>query len=129
MNSDVLIIGAGTAGLSATYELLKRGIRPQIIDEAEEVGSSWRRRHEQLRLNTYRPYSSLPGEPIPRSYGVYIRRDDFISYLDEYAANLEQSIRFGVRAQKISRSGDGGWLVDTDQGQIRARHVIVATGP
>lgn len=77
MNSDVLIIGAGTAGLTAAYELLKRGIQPQIIDVAEEVGSSWRRRHDQLHLNTYRPYSSLPGAPLPRRYGVYVRRDDF----------------------------------------------------
>ena len=129
MNCDVLIIGAGTAGLSAAYELLKRGIQPQIIDEAEQVGSSWRRRHDQLRLNTYRPYSSLPGAPIPRSYGVYVRRDDFISYVEKYAANLEQQIRFGVSAEKISRDGDESWLVDTSHGEIHARHVIVATGP
>jgi cation diffusion facilitator CzcD-associated flavoprotein CzcO len=129
MNSYVLIIGAGTAGLTASYELLKRGIQPQIIDEAEVVGSSWRRRHELLRLNTYRPYSSLPGSPIPRSYGVYIRRDDFITYLEEYAENLEQPIRFGVSARNISHNGDEGWLVDTNQGVIGARHVIVATGP
>lgn len=129
MNSDVLIIGAGTAGLSAAHELLKRGIQPQIIDEAEEVGSSWRSRHDQLRLNTYRPYSSLPGAPIPRSYGVYIRRNDFISYLEEYAANLEQPIRFSVRAEKIRHDGGEGWIIDTNQDEIRARHVIVATGP
>jgi len=129
MNSDVLIIGAGTAGLSATYELLKRGIQPLIIDEAEEVGSSWRRRHHQLRLNTYRPYSSLPGTPIPRSYGVYVKRDDFISYVEQYAESLEQPIQFGVRAEKIRRDGKEGWLVDTSQGEIHARHVIVATGP
>lgn len=129
MNSDVLIIGAGTAGLTAAYELLKRGIQPQIIDEAEEVGSSWRRRHDQLHLNGYRAYSSLPGAPLPRRYGAYVRRDDFISYLEEYTADLKQPIRFGVNARKIRRNGDGRWLVDTDQGVISARHVIVATGP
>jgi len=129
MDSDVLIIGAGTAGLTAAHELLKRGIQPQIIDEAGEVGSSWRRRHDQLRLNTYRPYSSLPDAPLPRSYGVYVKRDDFISYLEEYSANLEQSLRFGVSARKIRRNGGDSWLVETDQGTINARHVIVATGP
>ena len=129
MDSDVLIIGAGTAGLSAFYELLKRGIQPQIIDEAEEIGSSWRRRHDQLQLNGYRAYSSLPGAPLPRRYGAYVRRDDFISYLEEYTADLKQPVRFGVNARKISRNGDGRWLVDTDQGVISARHVIVATGP
>jgi cation diffusion facilitator CzcD-associated flavoprotein CzcO len=129
MDSDVLIIGAGTAGLIAAYELLKRGIRPQIIDEAEEVASSWRRRHDQLHLNSYRKYSSLPGAPLPRRYGAYVRRDDFISYLEEFAANLKQPVRFGICARKIRRNGNESWLVDTDQGAISARHVIVATGP
>ena len=46
MDRDVLIIGAGTAGLTATYELLKRGIKPEVIDEAAEVASSWRHRHD-----------------------------------------------------------------------------------
>ena len=52
MEIDVLIIGGGPAGLGVAYELLERGIKPHIIDEAAEVGSSWRRRHDQLHLNT-----------------------------------------------------------------------------
>lgn len=129
MDSEVLIIGAGTAGLSAAYELLRRGIKPQIIDEASEVGSSWRRRHDQLSLNTYRGYSSLPGSTIPRRYGAHVKRDDFVSYFEEYAADLGQTIGFGVSARQIRRNADDVWLVDTDQGEISASHVIVATGP
>lgn len=129
MDSEVLIIGAGTAGLTAAYELRKRGIEPQVIDEGQEVGSSWRKRHEQLHLNTYRGYSGLPGTPIPKRYGAHVARDDFIAYVEEYAASLQQPIRFGVRAQQISRNGNDGWHVSTDAGDIDARHVIVATGP
>jgi cation diffusion facilitator CzcD-associated flavoprotein CzcO len=129
MDQDVLIIGAGTAGLTAAHELLKRGIEPQIIDEAGEVASSWRRRHEQLSLNTYRAYSSLPGAPLPRRYGAFVKRDDFIAYLEEYAENYKHIVRYGVRAGQIRCNGDDGWLVETDQGEMYARHVIVATGP
>ncbi len=72
----VLIIGAGSAGLTLAYELLQCGIEPLIIDEADKVGASWRQRHEQLRLNTYRSYSFLPGAPFPKEYGAYVTRDN-----------------------------------------------------
>lgn len=129
MDSEVLIIGAGTAGLAAAYELRQRGIEPQVIDEGQEIGSSWRQRHDQLHLNTYRGYSSLPGTPIPRRYGAHVSRDDFVSYVEAYAADLQQPIRFGVSAQRVRRNGGDGWLVNTDNGDIVARHVVIATGP
>ncbi len=99
MGSDVLVIGAGNAGLSVAYELMRRGIKPQIIEQAGEVGASWRNRHDQLRLNTVRQYSGLPDMPIPRHYGAHIKRDDYIAYLESYVATFELPIRFGVGVQ------------------------------
>lgn len=129
MNSDVLIIGAGSSGLAAAYELKKRNIEPTIIDGADRVGSSWSRRHEQLHLNTHRAYSGQPGVDIPKEYGAHVRRDDYINYLEDYAASLDLPINFGVSAKQINANGGAGWQVETDQGVLSARHVIVATGP
>lgn len=38
--ADVLIIGAGSAGLALAYQLKQVGIYPRIIDEASQVASS-----------------------------------------------------------------------------------------
>jgi putative flavoprotein involved in K+ transport len=128
MNETILIIGAGPAGLAAAYELKRCGLQAHIIDQAPEVAASWRKRHDQLRLNTHRWFSGQPGMPIPRRYGAFPRRDDYVAYLNEYAAQLGLPIHFGLRANRIDRANGGNWVVHTDQSDIHSQHVIVATG-
>lgn len=50
----------GAAGLSVALSLADRGVRPLILDRAENVALSWRGRYDRLRLNTSRPFSHLP---------------------------------------------------------------------
>ncbi|MCB0020186.1 MAG: NAD(P)/FAD-dependent oxidoreductase, partial [Anaerolineales bacterium] len=129
MVHDVLIVGAGTAGLAVAHELQVRGVAVQIIEAAPGPGASWRGRHEQLSLNTHRRFSGLPGAPLPAKLGVYVSREDFIRHIEAYAAALGPVIRYGVQAEGIERAEVGGWIVQTDQGELPARHVIIATGP
>lgn len=128
MTHDVLIIGAGPAGLAAAYELIRTGLRPRVIDQASTVAASWRCRHDQLHLNTHRCLSHQPGMRIPKRLGPFPSRDDYVAYLEEYAAPLAEWIDFGVRADRIDRPDDGAWAISTDQGVMRAHDVIVATG-
>src|SRR5205085_784174 len=62
---DVVVIGAGPAGLAAAATLRQHGIDPMVLDRAEEVGSSWRGRYDRLLLNSTRRVSHLPGLPFP----------------------------------------------------------------
>ena len=129
MDSNVLIIGAGTAGLSIAYELQQRGVAVQILEAAPKPGASWRGRHEQLHLNTHRRFSGLPGAPLPAQLGVYVSREDFVRHIETYAAALGPIIRYGVQAERLRRDEAGGWIVQTAQGELRAHHIIIATGP
>jgi len=128
MQDEVLIIGAGPAGLAAAWELRRNGIAGRVIDRADRVGSSWRRRHEQLRLNTHRWFSHQPGRRIPRRLGAYPARDDYVSYLEDYLDWSGLNVEFGIAARRIDRDPDGGWSVQTDTGPRRARQVVVSTG-
>jgi hypothetical protein len=78
---DVLIIGAGPAGLAAAAELGRLGISALVLERGESVATSWRRRYDRLRLNTSRWTSNLPHARYPRAAGLFPSRDQVIAYL------------------------------------------------
>lgn len=123
----VVIIGAGISGLALAHRLERLGIRPTILDGAARIAETWRRRHEQLRLNTHRHFSRLPGRALPRGAGSFASRDTVVGYLEAYARELRSPIEFGVRVSRIDRL-DGGWRLQTSAGEIAAHQVVVATG-
>ena len=126
-DAQVLVIGAGPAGLAAGAALKSRGIDPVLLDASERVGDSWRRHYDRLHLHTVRWLSGLPGMSIPKSYGKWVPRDGVIRYLKAYAKRNDLSVRHRTEVKRIERSGSG-WQAYTNEGPISADHVIVATG-
>lgn len=123
----VVVIGAGASGLAAAEALRGRGIPVRIIEQANRAGEAWYHRHPQLRLNTHRQLSALPGIAIPKAAGAFPSRDSIIHYLGDYAARLDAPIDYGVEVTRIDRTRSG-WVVTTRAGDYHARHVVVATG-
>ena len=124
---EVLVIGAGAAGLSVAGELKRRGVEPLLIDCAERIGTSWENRYEGLRLNTVRQLSAPRRAAMPASAGRWARPHDLVACLRRYAAEHELEVHFGVAAERLDQNGES-WLVQTSIGPIAARAVVVATG-
>src|SRR5919106_5676802 len=124
---DVAVIGAGPAGVSMALSLRDRGIRPLLIDRADEVGSAWRSRYDVLKLNTGRPFSHLPNRPYPNGTPMYPSRDDVVAHLDRHAREDGIEPRLSTAVDRIDRRC-GGWRLSTSADPIDARHVVVATG-
>lgn len=57
---DLIIIGAGQAGLTMGYYLKQEGYNFLLLEAGKQVGDSWRNRYDSLQL-TPGSYSSLPG--------------------------------------------------------------------
>ncbi len=124
---NVVIVGAGPAGLTAAATLRARGIDATILERGEHVGEQWRTRYDHLHLHTIRWLSNLPGYRIPREFGRWVARDQFVQYLEQYTAHHGLEPRFGVEATRIDRD-DGRWKVRTSAGTIPARIVVMASG-
>jgi cation diffusion facilitator CzcD-associated flavoprotein CzcO len=123
----VLIIGAGAAGLATAAALKARGVPARVLEKEQRVGGTWRRRHPQLRLNTHRALSGLPGLAIPRAAGAFPGRDAVADYLEAYARYHHLHIEYGVEIRRIDPA-ESGWQVATSAGTQTGRHVIIATG-
>ena len=127
MITPVVVVGAGPAGLAVAAALSRAGAPVAVLERGPDVGSAWRARYDSLHLHTARWLSGLPGAPIPRRYGRWVARDDFVAYLREYADRFDVHPEFGVDVRRIDREGEG-WRLETSQGPRSARAVVVATG-
>lgn len=126
--ADVVIVGAGQAGLALGHQLRQRGITPLLLDAAPRVGDAWRRRWDSLTLFTPRRYA-LPGLAMPGDPDGYPGKDEVADYLEAYAARFELDVRGGEPVTDLTTAEDGGFAVTTPAGTYEARQVVLATGP
>src|SRR5690348_210939 len=109
---EVVVVGAGSAGLATAALLQREGLRPLVLEAGPEPGAAWRGRYDRLRLHTPRLLSGLPGLRIPRRYGRWVRRDDLLEYLRDYAAEHDLDVRLNCRVDRIER-GLTAWRLET----------------
>jgi NADPH-dependent 2,4-dienoyl-CoA reductase/sulfur reductase-like enzyme len=124
---DVVVVGAGQAGIASALALKDAGLSAVVLDEADQVASSWRSRYDGLRLNTWRRFSHLPSRPYPKGTPAFPSRDQVIEHLERHAGEDGMELRLGTRVERIERV-DGAWVVHTSAGELRVPQVIVATG-
>ena len=112
VDSPALIIGGGAAGLSTAAALAKHGIRATVLERDDCIGGSWSRRYQCLKLHTIRRYSGLAHYPIPEDRPRYLSKDEYATYLREYAEVLGLDVSLGEHVdvvQKIPGSPEG-WI-------------------
>ena len=122
---QVVVIGAGQAGLSVGYHLAQRGIQFVILEARERIGDSWRERWDSLRLFTTGRLDSLDGMPFPAPGHQFPTKDEMAAYLEAYATRFRLPVRTGVRVTGLTRRGDR-YLVSAGDLRFEADHVVVA---
>lgn len=126
-STEVLVIGAGPAGIAAAYFLQQAGLPYRVVDRADVLASTWASLYPSLRLNTSRFYSHLPGRKFPLHYGIFPTGVQYQRYVARYAQDHGLNIQLGVTVRRVCSEADG-WRVETDTGSSWHRAVISATG-
>ncbi|UKA73854.1 FAD-dependent oxidoreductase [Arthrobacter sp. FW306-07-I] len=129
--TDVVVIGAGQAGLSAAYHLQRRGLDYAVLDAEEGPGGAWRHRWKSLRMATVNGISDLPGIPKPEVDPAEPSSEFLTRYFGTYEAELGLSVRRPVKVRAVRREDDnpaGRLRIETSDGDWSAKALINATG-
>lgn len=107
--------------------LKREGIPFEILETAENVGSSWRNHYDRLHLHTDKKHSELPHLPYPKDFPRYPSRDQLVHHLERYAEHFSLGPRFGTQVTS-SVSRNGAWETETSKGTYRSRNLVYCTG-
>jgi len=125
---DVVVVGAGQAGLSLSHELAHADVEHVVLDRGR-VGQAWRTRWDSFCLVIPNWTVQLPG-------GCYhggdpdgfMPRDDVVRHLADYAHSFHAPVHEGTNAVWLGPSGGRGFLLRTSAGDFHARQVVLASG-
>jgi Pyridine nucleotide-disulphide oxidoreductase len=109
-------------------ELARRDVA-HVVLERGRVGETWRSRWESFCLVTLNWSMHLPDQPYdgadPDGFDT---RDEIVGFLERYAATFEVPVHEGVEVRWLGRRASGGFLLETSDGLLEARAVVLATG-
>lgn len=124
---DSVVIGAGQAGLSASFHLARLGVRHVVLDANDRPGGAWQHRWDALTMHDVHGVADLPGAEIPPAAGGE-RANDFVpAYFADYEARFELPVERPVRVRRV-RDEDGLLVVEAADRSWTTRTLINATG-
>jgi putative flavoprotein involved in K+ transport len=125
---DIVVIGAGQAGLAAS-RLLTRAGRDHVVLERGRIAERWRtERWDSLRLLSPNWMTRLPDwQYRGRDPDDFMTAAAFTRYLASYAESFAAPVVGDSEVQALS-AVPGGYRVATASGVWQCRQVVIATG-
>ena len=130
-STQVAVIGAGQAGLSAAYHLVRMGFSRYdgvvVLDRNPAPGGAWQHRWDSLTMHDVHGVANLPGVAVPASAGDE-RANAFVPrYFADYEARFELPVIRPVIVESVRRDGEIFELT-TDHDSYQAEAIVNATG-
>jgi cation diffusion facilitator CzcD-associated flavoprotein CzcO len=131
---EVLVLGAGQAGLTIAARLRQLDVSAVVIEREARVGDGWRHRYSSLVLHNQVWANHLPYLKFPASWPAYLSKDELADWLEAYASIMAldvwtaaeiTSARYDATAARWTvtlRRSAGATVV------LHPRHMVLATG-
>jgi putative flavoprotein involved in K+ transport len=125
---DVIIVGAGQAGLAVSHELSATGIEHAILERGL-IGEAWRRRWDSFCFVTPNWTVRLPAYTYNgHDPDGFMPRDEIVRMLGEYASHFGAPVREHVDVVAVESPSAGDFILRTTSGDMRSRALVLATG-
>jgi hypothetical protein len=131
---DVIVIGAGQAGLMMAARLGQLGVGTLVIEKSARIGDIWRNRYHSLRLHNEICMNHFAYMPFPDTWPVFIPKDKLADWLEFYAESMELNVWTQTSFLDARYDDtDKRWtvrlrLADDSTRVMRPGHIVLAAG-
>ncbi len=126
---ETVVVGAGQAGLTMSWHLQRAGRDHVLLERRSTLGGGWQDRWDEFRLVGPSWTASFAGAPYDGDDpDGFMPRDEIVSRVAGYAQTIGAPVVLDARVERLRSNGGAGFALDTTQGPVLAREVVVATG-
>ncbi|MFE2354338.1 NAD(P)-binding domain-containing protein [Streptomyces parvulus] len=129
---EVVVIGAGQAGLAAAHHLRRTGFEPErdfvVLDHAPGPGGAWQFRWPSLTYGKVHGMHSLPGMELTGADPARPSSEVVSAYFADYERTFDLRVRRPVDVRAVREGPGGRLLVESSAGTWSTRALINATG-
>ncbi|MFF4318754.1 FAD-dependent oxidoreductase [Streptomyces sp. NPDC001568] len=125
---DVVVVGAGQAGLSSAHHLARAGVDHVVLDHAPRPGGAWQFRWPSLTYGKVHGMHSLPGMELTGADPLRPSSEVIGAYFAAYEERFDLRVRRPVDVSAVREGAAGRLLVESSAGTWSARALINATG-
>jgi putative flavoprotein involved in K+ transport len=126
--TDVIVIGAGHAGLATSYCLQQKGI-DHLVLERGEIANSWKKeRWDSLTLLTPNWQSRLPGFRYEgEDQDGFMTMKQLIQFIEDYADFVNSPLKTGAEVTDVRKNGKG-YKISSTAGEWTCKALVIASG-
>jgi thioredoxin reductase/Pyruvate/2-oxoacid:ferredoxin oxidoreductase delta subunit len=122
---DVVIVGAGPAGISAGLSAIFHKLRYKIIEQEDSLGGSVYHYPRNKVAMTAPVKLDLIGA---MKLGTEVQKEKLLAFWHEVVAKTSLTMNFNERFEGLERNADGTFEVRTSRGAYHTRSVLLALG-
>ena len=132
---QVMIVGAGHAGLILAARLGQMGVDTLLVEKTSRVGDVWRERYHTLTLHNESIANHMPYNAFPDTWPIWLSKDRLAGWLESYADALDLNVWTGTELLEASYDEQAKrWTAvlrradEATKRTIHCKHLVIAMG-